>query len=249
MNSSDLPRSVKADKNQGMLAYIVTLGAVLVLGNFFTASIIGLHWLILPATIVTLFGIAKVVERRNPNNWLHFFVQLPILSVGSIWFIDVVLILLLGGRLHGIPLILLTVAVPYTLIMNFLILRHLNIDFIIKSMAEKGLVTASKESIYFLIPDKLGIDAGLPDWLYRLVRVGRFFWIGVCIIGAIVYGTGVYSSVNTSERLLNITGTLGIGFAVLLSRLWLVPVFLATQRKFERGPLSPRMLKQSKIGA
>src|SRR5690606_17279436 len=126
------------------------------------ASIIGLHWLILPATIVTLFGIAKVVERRNPNNWLHFFVQLPILSVGSIWFIDVVLILLLGGRLHGIPLILLTVAVPYTLIMNFLILRHLNIDFIIKSMAEKGLVTASKESIYFLMPDKLGIDAGLP---------------------------------------------------------------------------------------
>ncbi|MDP0927328.1 hypothetical protein Q0601_09120 [Paracoccus onubensis] len=245
MNAVDVPRSVRADKNQGLFAFVVTLGVVFILGNFFTASIIGFQWLLLPAIFTILFSVAKVIERQFPNNWLHFIVQLPILLVGSIWLIDVVLIFVYGQRLHGASLAILFLAIAYVVIINFLILRHMKTDEIVRSMIDRGLITVSKETIYFLMPDKLGADAGLPGWLYNLVRVGRVFWISACILGVIIYGTGVYSSVNATERLLNITGTLGIGFAVLISRLWLVPVFLAVQHKFERGPLPPCLLKQS----
>ncbi|MBK4217191.1 hypothetical protein JJJ17_14765 [Paracoccus caeni] len=244
MTQTDNRRLVRADRDQPVHEYIIVLFTLLILFNAYPISVAGFHWIWLPAVIIAAFSIAKLIERRFPSNRFHLLVQAPILLVGPIWLCSVGLTLETAGRMHGLWLILLILGVLHAVIVNALVLRYLNLDGMIQTMVRRGWITASDGIVEFVLPYRLDRRAGLPDWLYRLILAGRIFWIAVCVFGAVAFGGGVYSSVNITERLLNTTGTLALGMAVLFTRLWQTTLFLAVQRKFETGPLSPSLRKK-----
>ncbi len=232
INVRQYPHPVRMNKDGKTYEYAIVVAMILILFNFYPASVVGLAWLWVSAGVTMLFTLCHALELRWPGPRLQFIVQAPILFVGPLMYLSVVLTLWAGDRLHGLWLALLVLGGLHIVVMNALTIRYADNGSIIATMVRTKLITKHDEGTYFSLPYRIGKAANLPNWLYRLVWGGRCFWISVIVFGAIFFAPGVYSSVDIENRLLNVMGTLSLGFAVLFARLWQVPLFRRIQREF-----------------
>lgn len=237
MTNTGITRPVRMDKDQTLSEYTFGLGTFIVLFFVYAAAQTNIHLLWISGIMLTAFTLLNAYERSKPNNYAHFLVHAPVLAIGVIWYAAVVLTLHTGQQIYGMWAALLALGAMYIVTINALIIANLQPDKTIRTLLQKKLITVSDEKVYFALPYKLDRDAGLPDWLYTAICAGRIFWIIVMAIGVIFFVPGVYSSINVGERLVSSFGTLGLGFAVLGTRLWQIPLFLGIQRKFESNHL------------
>lgn len=220
---------------QGLHPLAYGAGQFVLFGLFFfyPAAKTGLGYLVIPLTIAALLSLAALIEARYPNNRLHLAIYSPVFLGGPIMILAAVLTLLAAGKLNGPGLWLVVLGVLYVALSNAYVIRHMDKSAMIDEMQARKLFRQKDQELYFALPFSIGKAAGLPAGGYKAILLARWAIIAMIFAGAVIYGPGAYSSVNTEPRLVQLAQTMMLGFGILFSRLWQLPLAIAVQRRFE----------------